>query len=217
MTILYSDMDGKTLTAEAPKVVGQIKGSKNGLGRYTYAIFTHAIKHSDGDIIANLYKLLKADECNASYLRAIRHASIDCTGFVITASNNKTEGLKVTSKRDGAAWALIKGDIATANMTRLLGVELDGSGISSFVNRPKIKTASKSSNDADGGNGEAKNAYATAVGSIADIMTEINNIAPNDADVMADLQTLLAMESKLKAKLLDLKSRMAKSLAKAVA
>ena len=217
MTTLYSEMDGKTLTAEASKIVGQIKGSKNALGRYTHAIFLHALKHSDGNIIANLYRLLKADECNASYLRAVRHASIDCTGFVLNCSNNKNEGLKVTSKRDQDAWALIKGETATANMERLLGVELDGSGISTFVNRPKIKKSSTASNDSDAGNGEVKNAYETAVGSIAEIMTEINAIAPNDADVMADLQTLLEMETKLKTKLLELKSRMAKSLTKAVA
>jgi|TARA_R100001377_G_scaffold23872_1_gene12903 hypothetical protein len=210
MSIIYSEMTDTELKAEGGKIVGQIKGARNALGRYTHAVLQRTLITSNGEIIAHLYRLLKAEgDVNATYLRAIRHATIDCTGFVLNCSNDKTNGIVVKVKRDQEAWALIKGDIANANMFRLIGEDGLGAGLGTFVNRPKIKKSKKSSNDDDAGNGEVKNAYEAAVSGIADIMTEINAIAPNDAEVLADLQTLLAMEAKLKAKLLELKGRMA--------
>ena len=147
-------------------------------------------------------------------MRAVRHAAVDCTGFVLTCKK-VDGGHTVTSKRDQVAWSLIKGSTANANMDRL--AKDDGAGISTFVNRPKIAKPKKANNDDDGsGNGETKNAYEAAVTGIAAIMFEINAIAPNDAEVLADLQTLLAMETKLKTKLLELKTRLAVSLNVAV-
>ena len=213
MAINYSIMTTQQLTAEAAPIVGQLKGSKNALGRYLHATLEHAVKHSDGNVVANLYRLLKADDINTGHLKAVRHATLDCTGFVVNCTKDKTNGIRVSCKRDQEVWARTKGDVSDANLTRLIGVELDGAGISTFVNRPKVKKATTSSNDDDGsGNGEVKNAYEAAVGGIAAIMTEINTIAPNDAEILADLQVLLAMESKLKAKLVKLKQRLSGSL-----
>jgi hypothetical protein len=206
-------MTAQQLTAEAAPIVGQLKGSKNALGRYLYATLEHANKHSDGNVVANLYRLLKTDDINSGHLRAVRHATLDCTGFVLNCTNDKTNGIKVTSKRDQEAWARTKGDISAANLARLIGPEMDGAGISTFVNRPKVKKANKSANDDDGtGNGEVKNSYESAIGGLATIMGEINEIAPNDKELLADLQVLLAMEAKLKSKLVGLKQRLSGSL-----
>ena len=145
-------------------------------------------------------------------MRAVRHATFDCTGFVLNCTNPKSGELKVTCKRDHKLWIPIK-DQAEGKLAQLIGPSLDGAGISTFVNRPKAKKDTKSANDDDGtGNGEVKNSYETAIGGLATIMGEINEIAPNDAELMADLQVLLAMESKLKAKLVELKQRLSGSL-----
>ena len=208
MSTDYSKMNAQALTAEAAPIIGQLKGSKNALGRYLHAVLEHCLKHSDGNVVANLYRLLKADDINNGHMRAVRHATLDCTGFVINCTNDKTNGIKVTSKRDQEAWAITKGDISEANLTRLMGPEMDGAGISTFVNRPKVKKATTSSNDEDAGNGEVKNAYEATLGGIAAIMTEVNTLDPNNALLAADLQTLLAIEGKWKALLLELKARM---------
>ncbi len=208
MAIDYTVMSAQQLTAEAAPVIGQLKGSKNALGRYLHATLVHANKYSDGNVVANLYRLLKADDINSGHLRAVRHATFDCTGFVLKASNPKSGELKISCKRDHTLWLPIK-DQADIKMAQLIGPSLDGAGISTFVNRPKVKKDTNSANDDDGtGNGEVKNAYEAIVGGIAAVMSEINAIAPNDAEVMADLQVLLAMETKLKTKLLELKSRL---------
>ena len=207
MSKLYTEMDARELTAAAAPIMGQIKGSKNALGLYLHAVLVHAVKHSDGNVVANLYRLLKGDDINSGLMRATRHAALDCAGFELKCSNPKGGEMKISSKRDQEAWARTKGDISDANLVRLLGTKEDGAGISTFVNRPKVKKATVSSNDDDAGNGEVSNSYETAANGLAAILTELNTLAPNDAEVMGALQTLITLEITFKSKLAELKSR----------
>ena len=196
MTIkLFTEMDARELTEAAKPIIGQLKGSKNALGLYLHAVLMHAVKHSDGNVVANLYRLLKGDDINNGHLRAVRHAALDCAGFELKCSNPKGGEMKISSKRDQSAWALTKGRISDTNLIRLLGTKEDGAGISTFVNRPKVKKATTSSNDDDAGNGEVKNAYEATLSGIAAIMTEVNTLDPNNSLLMADLQVMLAIET----------------------
>lgn len=212
MAIDYTVMTAKELTAEAAPIIGQLRGSKNALGRYLHATLVHANTHSDGNVVANLYRLLKADDINSGHLRAVRHATFDCTGFVLKATNPKSSGLKISCKRDHTLWLPIK-EQAEGKLAQLLGPELDGAGISTFVNRPKVKKATTSSNDEDGtGNGEVKNSYEAVIGGLAVIMSEVHELDPNNTLLAADLQVVLAIETKWKTLLLELKARMGGNL-----
>ncbi len=215
MSTTYTGMNASALKGEIAVVVGQLNGSNRLLGRFLHAVLEHAVEHSDGNIVACLYRQLKMDDMNSGQLRAVRHAALDCTGFVINCTNDKKNGIQVTAKRDQEVWSRIKESISAANLARLLGPELDGSGISTFVQRAKKKA--KAANDSDNAEkaSEVKNSYESAIGGLSTIMSEINEIAPNDAELLADLQVLLAMEAKLKVKLIELKARLGGTLAAA--